>query len=100
MGDLSIDLSKHYVPKKFLDKVAYWSVKLLRIPTDLFLKERYGCRAMMLETVAGVPGMVGGMLLHLRSLRKFELLRSLLQHLKASLKSKLVGMFQLLQYQF
>lgn len=26
----------------------------------------------MLETVAGVPGMVGGMLLHLRSLRKFE----------------------------
>ena len=27
---------------------------------------------MMLETVAAVPGMVGGMLLHLRSLRKFE----------------------------
>ncbi|PHT50656.1 Ubiquinol oxidase 2, mitochondrial [Capsicum baccatum] len=74
-ADLSIDLSKHHVPKKFLDKVAYWSVKLLRIPTDLFFKKRYDCRAMMLETVAGVPGMVGGMLLHLRSLRKFELLR-------------------------
>ncbi|KAH7434435.1 hypothetical protein KP509_06G017700 [Ceratopteris richardii] len=27
---------------------------------------------MMLETVAAVPGMVGGMFLHLRSLRKFE----------------------------
>ena len=27
---------------------------------------------MMLETVAAVPGMVGGMLLHLRSLRRFE----------------------------
>lgn len=27
---------------------------------------------MMLETVAAVPGMVGGMQLHLRSLRKFE----------------------------
>lgn len=27
---------------------------------------------MMLETVAAVPGMVGGVLLHLRSLRKFE----------------------------
>ncbi|PHU05791.1 Ubiquinol oxidase 2, mitochondrial [Capsicum chinense] len=39
-ADLSIDLSKHHVPKKFLDKVAYWSVKLLRIPTDLFFKER------------------------------------------------------------
>ncbi|XP_047270572.1 uncharacterized protein LOC107873755 [Capsicum annuum] len=74
-ADLSIDLSKHHVLKKFLDKVAYWSVKLLRIPTDLFFKERYGCRAMMLETMAGVPGMMGGMLLHLRSLRKFELLR-------------------------
>ncbi|KAF3654481.1 Ubiquinol oxidase 2, mitochondrial [Capsicum annuum] len=39
-ADLSIDLSKHHVPKKFLDKVAYWSVKLLRIPTNLFFKER------------------------------------------------------------
>ncbi|PHU23232.1 Ubiquinol oxidase 2, mitochondrial [Capsicum chinense] len=73
--DFSIDLSKHHVPMKFLDKVVYWSVKLLRIPTDLFLKERYGCCAMMLETIAGVPRMMGGMLLHLRSLRKFELLR-------------------------
>ncbi|XP_073047866.1 ubiquinol oxidase 2, mitochondrial-like isoform X1 [Primulina eburnea] len=68
----SIDLNKHHVPKKFVDKVAYRTVKLLRIPTDLFFKRRYGCRAMMLETVAAVPGMVGGMLLHLRSLRKFQ----------------------------
>lgn len=30
------------------------------------------CHAMLLETVAAVPGMVGGMLLHLRSLRRFE----------------------------
>ncbi|KAL2231468.1 ubiquinol oxidase, mitochondrial [Sesamum indicum] len=70
--DLSIDLTKHHVPKTFIDKVAYRTVKLLRIPTDIFFQRRYGCRAMMLETVAGVPGMVGGMLLHLRSLRKFE----------------------------
>ncbi|KAF4374818.1 hypothetical protein G4B88_031021 [Cannabis sativa] len=63
---------KHHVPKTFADKVAYRTVKLLRIPTDLFFKRRYGCRAMMLETVAAVPGMVGGVLLHLRSLRKFE----------------------------
>ncbi|PRQ36943.1 putative ubiquinol oxidase (non-electrogenic) [Rosa chinensis] len=71
-ADLSIDLSKHHVPKTFLDKVAYRTVKLLRIPTDIFFQRRYGCRAMMLETVAAVPGMVGGMLLHLRSLRKFQ----------------------------
>ncbi|KAK6945741.1 Alternative oxidase [Dillenia turbinata] len=58
-ADVSIDLKKHHVPKTFLDKVAYRT-------------RRYGCRAMMLETVAAVPGMVGGMLLHLKSLRKFE----------------------------
>ncbi|XP_059447569.1 ubiquinol oxidase, mitochondrial-like [Corylus avellana] len=71
-ADLSIDLQKHHVPKVFLDKFAYRTVKLLRIPMDMFFKRRYGCHAMMLETVAAVPGMVGGMLLHLRSLRKFE----------------------------
>jgi len=36
------------------------------------LQRRYGCRAMMLETVAAVPGMVGGLLLHCKSLRRFE----------------------------
>ncbi|KAG2409944.1 Ubiquinol oxidase [Vigna angularis] len=56
-SNLSIDLTKHHVPKNFLDKVAYRTVKLLRIPTDLFFQRRYGCRAMMLETVAAVPGM-------------------------------------------
>nr|GMD02760.1 mitochondrial alternative oxidase 2 [Ipomoea batatas]GME09273.1 mitochondrial alternative oxidase 2 [Ipomoea batatas] len=71
-ADVSIDLTKHHVPKTFMDKFAFRTVKLLRIPTDIFFQRRYGCRAMMLETVAAVPGMVGGMLLHLRSLRKFE----------------------------
>ncbi|KAK7400318.1 hypothetical protein VNO78_11524 [Psophocarpus tetragonolobus] len=71
-ANLSVDLAKHHVPKNFTDKVAFRTVKLLRIPTDMFFKRRYGCRAMMLETVAAVPGMVGGMLLHLRSLRKFQ----------------------------
>ncbi|XP_042430669.1 ubiquinol oxidase 1a, mitochondrial-like [Zingiber officinale] len=71
-SDTSIDLNKHHVPTTFLDKIAYWTVKILRFPTDIFFQRRYGCRAMMLETVAAVPGMVGGMFLHLRSLRRFE----------------------------
>ncbi|XP_004504797.1 ubiquinol oxidase 2, mitochondrial-like isoform X1 [Cicer arietinum] len=71
-SNMSIDLTKHHAPKNFMDKVAYKGVKLLRIPTDVFFKRQYGCRAMMLETVAAVPGMVGGMLLHLKSLRKFQ----------------------------
>lgn len=70
--DMSIDLHKHHVPTTLLDKLAYWTVKVLRYPTDVFFQRRYGCRAMMLETVAAVPGMVGGMLLHLKSLRRFE----------------------------
>ncbi|KAL7168365.1 hypothetical protein ACSBR2_038746 [Camellia fascicularis] len=44
---MSIDLKKHHVLR------------------------RYRCRAMMLEIVAAVPGMVGGMLLHCKSLRRF-----------------------------
>ncbi|CAN6240759.1 unnamed protein product [Urochloa humidicola] len=71
-ADTSIDLTRHHEPKTLLDKIAYWTVKSLRFPTDVFFQRRYGCRAMMLETVAAVPGMVGGMLLHLRSLRRFE----------------------------
>ncbi|OIV92941.1 hypothetical protein TanjilG_20603 [Lupinus angustifolius] len=71
-ADISIDLQKHHEPVTFLDKMAYWTVKVLRYPTDIFFQRRYGCRAMMLETVAAVPGMVGGMLLHCKSLRRFE----------------------------
>ncbi|XP_024524019.1 ubiquinol oxidase 2, mitochondrial [Selaginella moellendorffii] len=70
--DVSIDLKKHHTPLSFVDKFAYWTVKAMRLPTDIFFQRRYGCRAMMLETVAAVPGMVGGMLLHCRSLRRFE----------------------------
>ncbi|KAI5656518.1 hypothetical protein M9H77_25311 [Catharanthus roseus] len=70
--DTDIELKKHHVPVTLLDKVAFFTVKALRWPTDLFFQRRYGCRAMMLETVAAVPGMVGGMLLHCKSLRRFE----------------------------
>ncbi|KAK7368803.1 hypothetical protein VNO80_10833 [Phaseolus coccineus] len=71
-SDVSIDLTKHHKPKSLTDKVAFKSVKFLRVLSDLYFKERYGCHAMMLETIAAVPGMVGGMLLHLKSLRKFQ----------------------------
>jgi hypothetical protein len=35
----------------------------------LFFRDKYGHHAVVLETVAAVPGMVGGMFRHLRSLR-------------------------------
>ena len=43
--------------------------KFFRFFADTFFAKRYGHRAVVLETVAGVPGMVAGMLVHLKSLR-------------------------------
>tara|TARA_B100000676_G_scaffold261568_1_gene272027 strand:- start:39 stop:701 length:663 start_codon:yes stop_codon:yes gene_type:complete len=65
-------LEKHYKVKNFSDRVALGFTKFLRFLADTFFKKRYGHRAVVLETVAAVPGMVGGMLLHLKSLRKME----------------------------
>lgn len=59
----------HHSRKSFSDFIAYYIVKTLRFFADLFFSKRYGHRAVVLETVAGVPGMVGGMLQHLKSLR-------------------------------
>ncbi|CAD6262446.1 unnamed protein product [Miscanthus lutarioriparius] len=65
-------MKKHHEPKALPDKLAYWLVKLLIVPKQLFFQRRHSSHALLLETVAAVPGMVGGMLLHLRSLRRFE----------------------------
>ena len=46
--------------------------KFFRFIADTFFAKRYGHRAVVLETVAGVPGMVAGMWLHMKSLRKMK----------------------------
>ena len=63
---------KHFKVKNLSDRVALSFTKFLRFLADTFFKKRYGHRAVVLETIAAVPGMVGGMLLHLKSLRKME----------------------------
>ena len=65
-------LERHYTPRDFRDRIAYAFVKFLRIFADVFFARRYGHRAVVLETVAAVPGMVGGALQHLRALRRME----------------------------
>ena len=65
-------LENHYKVQNFSDRVAFGFTKILRFLADTFFRKRYGHRAVVLETVAAVPGMVGGMLLHLKSLRKME----------------------------
>ena len=66
------NLDKHYKPQNKSDRVALAFTKFLRFVADIFFKKKYGHRAVVLETVAAVPGMVAGMLMHLKSLRKME----------------------------
>ena len=54
------------------DVVAKSMTKFFRLIADTFFAKRYGHRAVVLETVAGVPGMVAGMILHFTSLRKMK----------------------------
>ena len=62
----------HYKPTSTSDYFAYGFTKSMRWFADTFFRKRYGHRAVVLETVAAVPGMVGGMWTHLRSLRKLR----------------------------
>jgi ubiquinol oxidase len=62
----------HYKPIGLGDNIAYGAVKFMRFFADLFFRHRYSHRAVVLETVAAVPGMVGGMLNHLQSLRRIQ----------------------------
>ena len=65
-----IDLTVHHQPRGVSDRVAYGFTKLLRFCADTFFARRYGHRAIVLETVAAVPGMVGATLNHLKCLRR------------------------------
>lgn len=73
MSDLTYrhdgDLTKHAPPKDIHDRIALRTVKFMRFFADKFFSKRYGHRAVVLETIAAVPGMVGGLLQHLKALR-------------------------------
>ena len=68
----SIGAQLHTPPESSSDSFALFITKTLRFLADTLFRKRYGHRAVVLETVAGVPGMVAGVLHHLRSLRKME----------------------------
>ena len=65
-------VQRHHAPQDARDRIAYALVRFLRFFADTFFANRYGHRAVVLETVAAVPGMVGGTLQHLRALRRME----------------------------
>ena len=68
----STEAEIHTPPQSFSDSFALFITKALRFFADTLFKKRYGHRAVVLETVAGVPGMVAGVVHHLRSLRKMK----------------------------
>ena len=65
-----VDLAVHHSPRDLRDKFALGFTKALRFCADTFFAKRYGHRAIVLETVAAVPGMVGATINHLKCLRR------------------------------
>ncbi|KAJ1334484.1 ubiquinol oxidase, mitochondrial [Batrachochytrium salamandrivorans] len=78
----------HRIPISMSDWTAYGIVKFLRIFADLFFQKRYVHRAVVLETVAAVPGMVAGMLRHLTSLRRMRHDGGWISHLLAEAENE------------
>jgi len=62
----------HHAPENLSDRVALRITKILRFFADTFFANRYGHRAVVLETIAGVPGMVAGALQHLKAIRLMQ----------------------------
>ncbi|MFO7602315.1 MAG: alternative oxidase, partial [Gammaproteobacteria bacterium] len=67
--ETSIDLNRTHPPQGASDRFAYGLTRLLRFIADVLFARRYGHRAVVLETIAAVPGMVGSTLQHLKALR-------------------------------
>ena len=62
----------HQTPSKASEYVAYKITQFLKFMLNLFYGKKYAKRAVILETIAAVPGMVAGMLNHLKALRRMR----------------------------
>jgi len=72
--------TSHLKPNDFVDKFAYYAIKLIRFNFDWMTGFIFGTRTqskwltriIFLESIAAVPGSIGGTLRHLASLRKLK----------------------------
>ena len=64
-----VELDTHHATNDWSDRIALGITRSLRFLADTFFAKRYGNRAIVLETVAAVPGLVGAAMIHLRCLR-------------------------------
>ncbi|ABM05081.1 alternative oxidase [Psychromonas ingrahamii 37] len=62
----------HQKPNKVSEYIAYKITQSLKFMLNLFYGKKYAKRAVILETIAAVPGMVAGMLNHLKALRRMR----------------------------
>lgn len=65
----AIELEAHHPVCDGSDRLAQGITRSLRFLADTFFAKRYGNRAIVLETVAAVPGLVGAAMIHLSCLR-------------------------------
>jgi len=65
-----VEPTVHHAPVGLSDRVALGFTKIMRVAADALFAKRYGHRAIVLETVAAVPGMVGATINHLTALRR------------------------------
>ena len=60
----------HFKPKTVADRLALWMVRLLAYPRAWIFQDRHTHHLLVLETVAAIPGMVAGALIHFSCLRR------------------------------
>ena len=69
MTETASSIIAHREPQGIRDGIAWSFTKIMRFFADLFFQKRHSHRAIVIETVAAVPGMVGATLTHLRCVR-------------------------------
>lgn len=97
----------HVMTATFFDKLAMSAVKALRLTFDIgtgFNKDKmketqWLRRCIFLETVAAVPGMVGGMTRHMKSLRTLKHDHGLIHHLLDEAENERTHLFIFLKMQ-
>jgi len=95
----------HVEPKTFRDKLAYYTMKVMRFTYDKISgykpgemnESLYIRRCIFLETFAGVPGFIAGMMRHLNSLRSLRQDGGWIHHLLEEAENERMHLFTFLQ---
>jgi len=95
----------HRPPKDVRDWLAYKVIRTLRVSFDMISGYKHGrvneagylSRILFLEVIAGVPGMIGGMLRHLRSLGSLQRDRGWIHHLLEEAENERMHLFTFLK---